>query len=394
MSTTIVDDLQRATTAINNIESKLIEKGVITSGEEVAIEDYPDKIDEIGDELSIDIVPVETTSGAVIGPASFSGASVIKIEPQIYYSGIADSSIKIKANNNQEVKIICKEDTPNQSDEYGVCSLGDIFDGQTLGKITFENNYYDESNQTDSSAPLTFNGLFRHTSERDNTEINIEHIKCSHMQELFADSNISKIGDEQNTADLSCITLVARVADYIEEIGGLPMAKVTYLFNDAPNIRKIIMPNIEPTQTGAFDIYNICGDDRSLNENVLYIENLDLSYDYNMSDYYVIIGSSLVVNGTTGKIAFKNGSGFGNAGIIGSTEKDFAYNFSDVNPAAMSASLLDENYTPGTFTPTGTEKRTLLLNSGFNDPAYAADLAAIKTKFEAAGYTIEVKVEP
>ena len=53
---TVVQDLQRATTAINNIESKLISKGVITQGETVAIEEYPDRIDEIGGgagELSI-----------------------------------------------------------------------------------------------------------------------------------------------------------------------------------------------------------------------------------------------------------------------------------------------------------------------------------------------------
>lgn len=45
---TVVQDLQRATAAINSIESKLISKGVIEQGETVAIEDYPDRIDEIG----------------------------------------------------------------------------------------------------------------------------------------------------------------------------------------------------------------------------------------------------------------------------------------------------------------------------------------------------------
>ena len=45
---TVVQDLQRATTAINNIESKLISKGVIEQGVPVPIEDYPDRIDEIG----------------------------------------------------------------------------------------------------------------------------------------------------------------------------------------------------------------------------------------------------------------------------------------------------------------------------------------------------------
>lgn len=45
---TVVQDLQRATRAINNIESKLISKGVITQEEIVPIEYYPDRIDEIG----------------------------------------------------------------------------------------------------------------------------------------------------------------------------------------------------------------------------------------------------------------------------------------------------------------------------------------------------------
>lgn len=47
---TVVQDLARATGAINDIESKLIQKGVISSGEEVVIENFPDRIDRISGE--------------------------------------------------------------------------------------------------------------------------------------------------------------------------------------------------------------------------------------------------------------------------------------------------------------------------------------------------------
>lgn len=101
---TVVQDLQRATTAINSIESKLISKGVIEQGEIVPIEYYPDRIDEIGGggagELSIQregdtlVIDDNTTLGDYAG---YSAAErELFLQTVINNTGETDVSVELK----------------------------------------------------------------------------------------------------------------------------------------------------------------------------------------------------------------------------------------------------------------------------------------------------------
>lgn len=53
MAVTVVDDLRRATSEINEIQTVLENKGKITPGTTVPFEDYSDLIDDIGDDINL-----------------------------------------------------------------------------------------------------------------------------------------------------------------------------------------------------------------------------------------------------------------------------------------------------------------------------------------------------
>lgn len=84
---TIVQDLERATDAINDIESKLIQKGVISSGEEVAIENYPDRIDRISGGSATLQSKYITSNGTYTPDTSYDGFS----EVTVYVEGGGES---------------------------------------------------------------------------------------------------------------------------------------------------------------------------------------------------------------------------------------------------------------------------------------------------------------
>ena len=160
----IITDLQRGTTAFNNIETKLKSKGVIGPSEVVPVEDYPDRIDDISSSLGTKSITHNGTYAASSDNLDGYNSVEVKVEESAYNlwntvkrlleaseavkeDGTTDSWNNVwNSDSNNKVHVLVNNITAGKvallSGHSGSVTYNDNKITLQLGNITFNANIY------------------------------------------------------------------------------------------------------------------------------------------------------------------------------------------------------------------------------------------------------------
>lgn len=214
----IITDLQRGTTAFNNIETKLKSKGVIGPAEVVPVEDYPDRIDDIVPSLGTKIIDKNGTYDASDDNIDGYSSVDVKVENSAYnlwntVKRIMEASEAIKedgtntrwsnvwnSDSNNKVHVLVNNITAGKvallSGHNGSVTYNDNKITLQLGNITFNANIYiDLSDITDYIEEITI---------RSWNSLNIANIIIidSLSYPLCENDVVINIGTDSNTMQL------------------------------------------------------------------------------------------------------------------------------------------------------------------------------------------------